>query len=355
MALREILDLARWAPSGDNEQPWQFEILSETHGYIHIRNRVHSVYDPERIATDMATGALIETLCLAAQMKGYEANVQAESVHLGDHRTFSVVLNPSTLPPSSLAAMITKRQTSRIRFQKTPLTAEHKHMLQTAVGDNYHLLWIEGSAKRRTIRSIWYSERIRLQTPEIMQAYAETIEWGVDRSATKMPWTALGLNPVMKHLFRQLVHYPTLMRITIQYLGGQLASFFELGILPSLGCAAQFAMVERSSPRDSKDFIAAGRALQRLWLTATHLGILHQPNFTPVAMQRWREMGHAFSKNPASMDAGQKLLDSLTPLIGEENLPKIVWMGRLGYGKAPSARSVRMPLADLLLDASKSA
>ncbi|WP_341643733.1 nitroreductase family protein [Thauera sp. SDU_THAU2] len=29
--LLEILNLARWAPSGDNTQPWKFEILADDH------------------------------------------------------------------------------------------------------------------------------------------------------------------------------------------------------------------------------------------------------------------------------------------------------------------------------------
>lgn len=29
--LLKILDLARWAPSGDNTQPWRFEIVADDH------------------------------------------------------------------------------------------------------------------------------------------------------------------------------------------------------------------------------------------------------------------------------------------------------------------------------------
>ena len=33
--MEHILDLARWAPSGDNTQSWRFEIRSERHLVIH--------------------------------------------------------------------------------------------------------------------------------------------------------------------------------------------------------------------------------------------------------------------------------------------------------------------------------
>ena len=33
--LIKLLDLARWAPSGDNTQPWRFEIAGEGHIVVH--------------------------------------------------------------------------------------------------------------------------------------------------------------------------------------------------------------------------------------------------------------------------------------------------------------------------------
>ncbi len=39
----KILDLARWAPSGDNTQPWLFEIISETECIIHTKDTRETV------------------------------------------------------------------------------------------------------------------------------------------------------------------------------------------------------------------------------------------------------------------------------------------------------------------------
>ena len=65
--LLRILDLARWAPSGDNTQPWRFEIVADDHIAIHgfdTRDRV--IYDFDGHPSQMAHGALLETLRIAA-------------------------------------------------------------------------------------------------------------------------------------------------------------------------------------------------------------------------------------------------------------------------------------------------
>src|SRR4030095_9082110 len=63
----EILDLARWAPSGDNSQPWRFEILGDDHVVVRaFDTRRDCVYDLEGHASQLSVGALLETLRIAA-------------------------------------------------------------------------------------------------------------------------------------------------------------------------------------------------------------------------------------------------------------------------------------------------
>ena len=43
--IHDVLELARWAPSGDNTQPWRFEIRSDTRARIHgYDTRAQCVY-----------------------------------------------------------------------------------------------------------------------------------------------------------------------------------------------------------------------------------------------------------------------------------------------------------------------
>jgi hypothetical protein len=56
-ALEQILDLARWAPSGDNTQPWRFVIEADNRVAVHGRDtRDHCVYDLDGHASQVALG-----------------------------------------------------------------------------------------------------------------------------------------------------------------------------------------------------------------------------------------------------------------------------------------------------------
>ena len=66
-AVLAILDRARWAPSGDNVQNWGFEVIDESHVVVHgFDTRDHVVYDLDGTSSQIALGALLETIAIAA-------------------------------------------------------------------------------------------------------------------------------------------------------------------------------------------------------------------------------------------------------------------------------------------------
>ena len=66
-----VLELARWAPSGDNAQPWRFEIVDDATLIVHgFDTRAHCVYDLDGRASQIAQGALLETIRIAATGQG---------------------------------------------------------------------------------------------------------------------------------------------------------------------------------------------------------------------------------------------------------------------------------------------
>ena len=63
----QILELARWAPSGDNTQPWRFEVLDARRLVVHGHDtRDYCVYDLDGHPSQMSIGALLETMAIAA-------------------------------------------------------------------------------------------------------------------------------------------------------------------------------------------------------------------------------------------------------------------------------------------------
>ena len=88
--IERILDRARWAPSGDNNQPWRFEITGEDSLTIRLRDQSDDdVYDyNEGQPTLLAGGFLLETLRIAASTFGrlawWEYRGRAEGCEEGE-------------------------------------------------------------------------------------------------------------------------------------------------------------------------------------------------------------------------------------------------------------------------------
>ena len=111
----KVLDLARWAPSGDNTQPWRFEIRSNTEIVIHgYDTRTHCVYDLEGAASQFAHGALLETVALAATRFGYRADISTPNATPSGNITYRVSLVPAPgMLEDPLVPAITERVVQR--------------------------------------------------------------------------------------------------------------------------------------------------------------------------------------------------------------------------------------------------
>ncbi|MBK8754880.1 MAG: hypothetical protein IPL99_26075 [Candidatus Competibacteraceae bacterium] len=96
------------------------------------------------------------------------------------------------------------------------------------------------------------------------------------------------------------------------------------------------------------DYVAGGRAMQRFWLTATKLGLQFQPEMTPLIFASYMRRGIEFTRTPRSRENARRLTGQLESLIGAAALDGAVYMGRVGFGPAPTARSLRLPLNQLI-------
>jgi hypothetical protein len=89
--------------------------------------------------------------------------------------------------------------------------------------------------------------------------------------------------------------------------------------------------------------------MQRFWLTATHLGLQFQPEMTPLIFASYIRAGIPFTRKRRSLENARRLTSQLDDLIGREASECAVYMGRIGYGPVPAARSVRLPLERLII------
>jgi len=345
----KILDLARWAPSGDNTQPWRFEIVDEGHIAIHgFDTRDHCVYDLDGHASQLAIGALLETLSIAASTFGLRADIRRRGDAPEEKPTFDVYLEPdAAIAPDPLADFIRSRSVHRRPFSTRPLGMEQKQALTDAVSADCEVVWLEGWGKRwQAARLMFNNAKLRLTLPEAYQVHRGIIEWGARFSVDKVPDQAVGLDPLTLKLTRWVMQSWERVQFFNRYLLGTLAPRLQLDLLPGLACAAHFALVLRKPPQSLDDFIAAGRAVQRFWLTATRLGLQLQPEMTPLIFSRYARERRAFSGSPHAGAAAEAIRRGFERLFGA-GAENAVFVGRIGAAPPARARSLRQPLSRL--------
>lgn len=349
--IRRILDLARWAPSGDNTQPWRFEVLGDEHILVHgFDTRDHVVYDLDGHASQLAVGALLETLVIAASGEGREVDIQRRPDTAETHLLFDVHFRVQAgMQPDTLLPHIETRVVQRRAMSCQSLTPEQKQALAAALPAGYCVVWYEGFGQRwRLAKFMFDNAKVRLTIPEAYKVHKSVIEWGARFSADKIPDQAVGVDPVTARFMRWVMTSWDRVGFFNTYLFGHLLPRLQLDLLPGLRCGAHIALLSSAPLVKVDDYLAAGRAMQRFWLTATSLGWLIQPEMTPVIFTRYHRRGLPFTRLQVARASVARLNSRLQCMLGAGNVDRLIFMGRIGAGPQPDARSTRKDLRVLM-------
>jgi nitroreductase len=338
-AVETVLDLARWTPSGDNAQPWRFERLGERSFAAHGQPGGRDIYDLQGHATELALGALLETIEIAARGNGMRADVERR-----DGAVFHVLLTDDPDARDPLATVIRTRSVQRRPLSTTPLTLRQREALVRAAAP----LELRLLDRRRAARLNFANALLRLGTPEAFATHAAAIEWGAERSEERMPDRALGVDPLTARVMRWALASKS-RAARLDRLGGSLGPALQMSLLPGLACAAHFVLL---APRPPTDYLEAGRAVQRFWLTATLVGLQLQPEYTPLVIHEYVRDGVPFTGDERSRARARAISGRLARLLGADALERAVFYGRLGSGPPAAARSTRLPLERLMIESS---
>jgi nitroreductase len=347
--IESILERARWAPSGDNSQPWRFEILSDTQVAVHaFDTRHHCVYDIDGEASQLAVGALLETMRICATAHGRRMRSARRPDAPDEHPVIDVWFDADpAVARDPLDEAVTLRSVQRRPLSTRPLTADEKAALEASLGPDHTVRWFERPADRR--RWAWLAAqnaKIRLTIPEAYAVHREIIEWGRQFSEARVPDQALGASKPTLVLMRWAMAKWERIAWMNRFLGGTVAPRIEMDLLPGLLCAAHFAIVARSKPATIDDRLVAGAAVQRFWLTATRANLQLQPQHTPLVFAQYARARRPFTAVAAARARADAVAQALDRLLGPD-AERAVFLGRLGAGAPAASRSTRLPLASL--------
>jgi hypothetical protein len=348
----QILDLARWAPSGDNTQPWRFEIRSNREILVHgYDTRDHCVYDLDGWASQLAHGALLETLTLAATRFGYRAQCAIASEEPNGHIVYRIALEADPgVGEDPLVSVIRERVVQRRPMSPERMSSEHRLALEDAVRP-YTVIWRDSWADRARIAGLCArNAHIRLTIPEAYAVHKAVIAWNCETSDDRLPAASLGADPVLLGVMRWVMASWERVSFFNRYLGGTVMPRFLMDFLPGVLCSGHFAILESSESRSTAERVAAGRAVQRFWLTATKLKLQLQPAYTPLVFARYAREHRQFTQVEQANATACEIARRLEEIIGSGEALRTVFLGRIGPARAVKGRSLRLPIDRLMVD-----
>jgi len=309
----ELVRAAVAAPSMHNTQPWRFRI-QDAGSTIELHAdpaRMLPVGDPDGRAAHIADGAALLNLRVAAAAAGLRPDIRllpdpGQPLLLAEVRLIG--RHDPTRWEGELRAAIWRRQTNREPFSSRPVPpGVRAEMAEAACLEGATLAFLDRDEAARVLSLAAEAERHLLANP----AYrAELARWaGGYRDRDGIPGSALGpRSPEGRDPVRDFT--PERRHAPVRY------AWFEE--------RPQLAVLS-AGPGGPRAWLAAGQALERVWLTATCRGIWVCPLTQPL------ETAGAWQVRDPRSAAGQ---------------PQMIL--RIGYGLPLPPGAPRLPAADVI-------
>ncbi len=330
------------APSADNSQPWRFAWRGDDLDLRIDASRSGHVSDTRYVLSDLAAGACLENMIIHARSLGYVADLRA--FPRDDDELWVARVrwrrDPECDQAEPLAGAIEQRHTDRRFPWGGPITTDRQARLNAQARQipGQRLYWPQTPRERKAaLNVIRQAETLRFRSPTLHAELFSSIRFAVGwHSACEegLAPATLAVEPPMRPLF-QALRRPSVMalfnRLGAASVLGWRSAWLPIRLSPGL-CLLVIPSTARS------DVLAAGRALQRVWLQATLDGLSVQPyaaagvlslGFVPIEPVFQRQLSRL----------GSALSELCAPGCG------LVFL-RLGYARsAPSGRSGRRALA----------
>lgn len=354
-AVERILEAAHWAPSGDNAQPWTFEVQDEALFDVCVRIEPGNVYEYRQgEPTLISAGTLLANIAIAAPSSGKRATWSYVGAEGSLHRIRVVLEDDAGAFEHPLYGEIQRRSVDRRPYRRRGLAADDKQALADALGPDYALGWHESLAERRKIAGLTrLATDIRLRIPETFAIHSRIVDWQRAYSPDAIPSQALGVDAMTQ----KMMHWTLAKRERTEFanrLGSPFFAGLQMDFLPGLFSAAYFAFRFREprqpGPAGVSQLLGAGQAVQRFWLTTSKRGLVLQPCLATLAFAHYGASDTPFTTAQTERRKARLLAQRVVRDLGD--LQTTFFVGRVGYPQAAKleSRSLRLPLAQLVKD-----
>ncbi len=344
--IKEVLESAIYAPSGENNQPWKFKLKDNMIDVFNVPERDTSLYNFRQQGLFVAHGALLENILIASSALGYKADINTFPDKENSNHVANIILNKTEIRDEPLYPFIKKRATNRKPYYPEPLTNEEKATLLELNKSGFgKVKLLEGEkAVKELADTLCLNERIVFENQHLHKFFFDHMRWTEKEALEKrdgMYIKTMELPPPVILLFKLVFKRWKLVKT----LG---ISKFIAKQTKKMYLAAPAIGIITIKSDNSKDFLTGGRLMQRVWLNATRMGLsLHPSAGTIFFIQRvLKGATKDFTQENVEMiKSVHQQLKSAFQLHDET----IAFLFRIGKSDPPGAYSPRLSLEQLII------
>lgn len=294
--LRFLVHFAVQAPSSHNSQPWLFHVGGGALDLIADRTRALAVVDPHDRELTISCGAALDHLVVAAAAFAHPAKVAILPEPSDPDVLARLRLDTTHRPPADeqtlLFQAISRRHTNRKRFEDRDVPSEVVALMVAAAAAEGARLTplMSNDGRREAVRLVIEGDHLQFDDPSFRRELAVWLHPRRSGDGLSLPGAILPMAHFMVRSFD---------------LGDRTAAR-DRHLMEG---SPLLAVLGTAEDRDG-DWIAAGRALSRVLLTAAAYGV-----------------SASFLNQPIEVAA---LRPRLADLVGDDGYPQILL--RLGYG-----------------------
>jgi hypothetical protein len=346
--IQKVLEAAILAPSGENCQPWLVRFGQNKIDLFNDPKKDESLYNHDQKGSMVASGAFIENLLIASKTLGLDAQINLFPDNSDEDFVASINFSSSAPAPDSLYEPIFKRTSNRKAYKRVYLSDELKSSIIDSAREigTGQVLFIDDQAEiKKLSKPISLNEQLIFENPLLHEFFYNHVRWTEEEDEKYKNGfyiKTLELKPPQKFMMKLLRSWKWAEMAKKVGITKQIAK----DNAKNYSTASGLGIVTVSS-NSRKDYLLAGRIMERIWLKVTLAGLSLQPMTGVLFFIQRITAGETKEFKPEEIELIKKSYSEIANGFGAEG-QTIAMLFRIGDGGEPSARSPRFGLKEIL-------
>ena len=338
----KIIKDGTYAPSGENCQPWRFHVDGNKILIFNLPEADQSLYNSQQKGSYTAHGALIENIVISAKEHGYAAGVVLFPDENDEDLVSVITLTATEKTHDPLYEVIPKRHTNRKEYSGEKLSiAQKKELIDSVASLGFGRLELVDDENNLQIlgAALSVNERVLFENKYIHNFFYDHILWD-EKDKNKARGFYIKTLEFLPHQLKAVKLFKNWFVLSL------LNTILGVSKMISKENADKYAksgtlglVVANGSSKH--DYVNAGRALQRVWLTGTKLGLaMHPCTGSIYFMEQIRDNGgKEFSPFHQAL-IKKSYADSMEAFMVKDVATPMLF--RIGFAGEATARSTRL-------------